>query len=333
LVSPASLGLTLPHEHLYADFRAGAIPDSADPRRLNRPVTVDDVWRLHEHPYAQRDHLLLDDAVTVEAELSAFHAIGGRTVIDQTPAAVGRDLVRLAEASGRTGVQIIAGAGFYLEEFRDPADRELTTEQMTDRILNDFAHSGSPTPGVIGEVGVSPDFTRWEQHSLRAAATAQRELGVPVFVHIPSWERLGRQVVRILLREEGVDPGAVVLCHLDASGTDRSYQRELAETGVTLEFDMIGMPFWLTGEGQCPDPGATADAIAALVDAGHGARILLSHDLWLKSMYRRFGGNGLLYVPLAFPHRLIRAGVESALIDAMMRENVADLFTRAAARI
>jgi len=57
------------------------------------------------------------------------------------------------------------------------------------------------------------------------------------------------------------------------------------------------MPFEFPGEGQSPSPAETAAVVAGLVDDGYGTQLLLSHDLFLKAMLRKHGGNGLAYVP------------------------------------
>ncbi|WP_260395739.1 hypothetical protein [Rhodococcus sp. KBW08] len=152
----------------------------------------------------------------------------------------------------------------------------------------------------------------------------------PLFVHLPGWQRVGHHVVDIVVDEMGVDPQAVVLCHMDPSGHDADYQRSLADRGVFLEFDMIGMPFDFPGEGLSPHPAETASAVAGLVTSGHASQLLLSHDLFLKSMLRKHGGNGFSYVPLAFAARLVRAGVDPQQVSALMRDNPRSLFEQAA---
>ena len=51
-----------------------------------------------------------------------------------------------------------------------------------------------------------------------------------------------------------------------------------------------------------------ARAIVKLVDAGFLDRILLSHDVFLKMMLTRYGGNGYAYVLRHFLPRLKRHG-------------------------
>ncbi len=61
----------------------------------------------------------------------------------------------------------------------------------TERILTDLRDGEDGVrPGIIGEIGVSADFTPAEQVSLRGALAAQVETGLPVQVHLPGWFRL-----------------------------------------------------------------------------------------------------------------------------------------------
>jgi len=128
----------------------------------------------------------------------------------------------------------------------------------------------------------------------------------------------------------GVDPGSVVLCHMDPSGKDTVYQREVAARGAWLEFDMISMPFNFPGEGQSPSVEDTVAAVTGLLADGHGDRLLLSHDVFLKGMWTRNGGNGYGYVSTAFLPRLVAAGVDESVAAALLTDNPAALFTRAA---
>ena len=54
--------------------------------------------------------------------------------------------------------------------------------------------------GLIGEIGVSADFTPEEEKSLRGAARAQRRTGLPLMVHLPGWFRHGLRVLDIVER-------------------------------------------------------------------------------------------------------------------------------------
>ncbi|MDT7625729.1 MAG: phosphotriesterase-related protein [Pseudonocardiales bacterium] len=331
-----TLGLTLSHEHLRNDARRALREPDDGALRFLRDATVTPglAWLLREQPYACLDHCVLDDAEAVLEDLVAFGEAGGATVVDVTPAGLGRDPEALRDLALRSGVRIVMGSGWYLQSYHPPHLAGSDERALASELVTEFTAGVGSTgivPGVIGEIGVSPDFTPDERTALRAAARAQRETGVPLYVHLPGWQRRAHEVLDLVLGEYGVPPGAVVLCHMDPSGADPDYQRAVAERGVWLEFDMIGMPFRFPGEGQSPAPGDTANAVAGLIRGGHGDQLLLSHDVFLKTMLTRFGGNGFRYVPTLFPARLAECGVDPATAAALLRANPAQLFARAAA--
>ncbi len=330
-VAAVELGLTLPHEHLANDIR-GAVRAPHDPQFdwMREAKTAPALaWLLRDEPYACLDHCVLDDSTSVLADLTAFAAHGGRTIIDLTPPGIGRDPQALRSFAERTGLQIVMGSGWYLERFHLPDVSASDEAQLAAELIAEFDADGI-RPGVIGEVGVSPEFTAAEHKTLRAAARAQRETGVPLFVHLPGWQRRAHEVLDIVLGDYGVAPAAVVLCHMDPSGADDDYQRAVADRGVWLEFDMIGMPFTYPGEGTSPPPDSTAQAIAGLTRSGHGAQLLLSHDVFLKSMLTAYGGNGFCYVPTLFARRLRDHGVPAEAVNGLLTDNPARLFEAAA---
>ncbi len=333
-VSVAELGMTLTHEHLICDWTAPlSEPEGQAERELYaRRVDASLHWLLAENPACCLDNARLEDADAVVEELQCFLDAGGRTVVECTNGDIGRAPLALREISERSGVNIVMGSGWYVHAYHASATASATTEELLAQLLAEFAEGADDTgikPGIIGEIGVSPQFTEAEKVRLRAAARAQREVGVPLLIHLPGWQRRAFEVLDVVLREEGVAPEAVVLCHMDPSGEDADYQRRVADEGVWLEFDMIGMPNYYAGEGQSPAPDQTAAAIARLVEAGHAARILLSHDLAVKSMWTRNGGNGVGYVPRLFLPRLERHGVPSAVTAELMTVNPQRLFVEA----
>ena len=334
-VDAADLGVTLTHEHLISDWtRTYSEPTGdAERARFHAPVTPAMNWLLTDSPACCLDNGRQDDPDATVAELANFTAAGGRTVIDCTNADMGRDPAGLAVISERAEVNVVMGSGWYVHAYHDSRRATATVERLYDELVSEFTHGVASTglkPGIIGEIGVSPRFVAAERAQLRAAARAQRELGVPLFIHLPGWQRRAFEVLEIVLDEEGVPPGAVVLCHMDPSGADVAYQRAVAARGVWLEFDMIGMGLFYAGEGQSPAPDQTAAAVAGLIRDGHGTRILLSHDLATKNMWTRNGGNGLGYIPRLFLPRLQRHGVPGGVAAELLTANPRALFLAAA---
>lgn len=332
------LGMTLTHEHLLNDlseaFHGGVRPFSH--RIAEIPVTPATAWLLREDPYASRDNcsMSLDDLPIVAEELGLFAKAGGRTVIDNTTGS-GRRPAALRELSRRTGLNLVMAGGWCLSHGLDHDLRPSDVDRLAAELISEI-RDGVEVPGeeavrvgVIGEIGVGPQFTGPERVTLQAAGLAQRETGLPMLVHLPGWQRRAHEVLDVT-DGLGVDPGSVVLCHMDPSGKDVGYQREVAARGAWLEFDMIAMPFNFPGEGQSPSVEDTVAAVTGLIADGHGDRILLSHDVFLKGMWTRNGGNGYAYVPTAFLPRLVAEGLSEPEATALLVDNPAALFTRAA---
>ncbi|MBW0088488.1 phosphotriesterase [Pseudonocardia sp. KRD-184] len=330
-VSVDELGMTLTHEHLIFDFtKRFTPPEGAAERKLyGTPVGPSMNWLLADRPFCCFDNGCQDDPLATAAELGNFSEAGGRTVVDCTNGDFGRDPLALKEISDRSGINVVMGSGWYVHGFHDSRTTSASADQLTEELLAEFTDGVGDTglaPGVIGEIGVSPDFTDAEKIRLRAASRAQRQLGVPLMIHLPGWQRRAFEVLDIVLGEEGVTPAAVVMCHMDPSGHDVEYQRAVSDHGVWLEFDMIGMPFYYPGEGQSPAPDQTAAAVAGLIRDGYSARILLSHDVAAKSMLTCNGGNGFGYVPKIFLPRLERYGVTPEVAAALLTANPGRLF-------
>jgi phosphotriesterase-related protein len=337
-VPVAELGMTLPHEHIFNDlieaFYPGIRPFSRD--LAHATVTPATAWLLREDPYSSADNCGFDerDMETIVAELAPFTNAGGRTIINSTTG-VGRRPASLVETAHRTGLQIVMSGGWCLSHGDVHTLTAADVSRMTAELVGEI-RDGVELPsgervrvGSIGEIGVGPSFTAAERATLVASCLAQVQTGVPLFIHLPGWQRRGHEVLDIVA-EYGVDPSAVVLCHMDPSGKDTIYQREIADRGVWLEFDMIAMDLNFPGEGQSPSVQDTVDAVSGLLSDGHGDRILLSHDMFLKTMWARNGGSGFAYVPVAFLPRLIDAGVDAATAHGLMTINPAALFSAAA---
>ena len=337
-VAVEDLGMTLPHEHLFNDLSEALYPGIRSFSRslTHAPVTPANAWLLREDPYSSADNCGFDesDMETVVAELTPFMNAGGRTIINSTTGA-GRRPAALVELARRTGLQIVMSGGWCLSHgdvhTLTDADIAAMTAELVAEIREGVAlpNGERVRVGSIGEIGVGPSFTAAERTTLVASCLAQAQTGVPLFIHLPGWQRRGHEVLDIVA-EHGVDPAAVVLCHMDPSGKDTVYQREIADRGVWLEFDMIAMELNFPGEGQSPSVQDTVEAVAGLHRDGHGDRLLLSHDIGLKVQWSRNGGSGFAYVPVAFLPRLIDAGIDIADAHRLLTVNPAALFTAAA---
>ena len=333
-VDSADLGVCLPHEHILNDVRSWWALSSQrgiDPEVFAElPVSEEILWELRNDPFSNRDNCTMDNPDLAIEELGRYRDLGGVTVLEATSVSIGRDLAALKTISEQTGLIIVAGTGLYLDSSMSDEQREWSVEQIADVLRADLAGADHGIrPGFIGEIGVSADFTPAEKRSLQAAALVQTETGLPLQVHLPGWFRLGHEVVDVC-EAQGVDPNAIVLCHMGPSGSDHEYQQSLARRGAWIQYDMIGMEVFYADQGvQCPSDDDNARYIMSLVEAGYADRILISQDIFLKSLLRANGGPGFGHILQYFLPRLLRHGATPELTHQLTVTNPRELFDTA----
>ena len=347
-IDVSDLGLTLPHEHVIFDctcFFEAEDPTFASKEALapwkadlaRRGVTLETVGELRRDPMLVRENLLLDDEDLAVRELEMFRAAGGGTVVDVSPAEMGRDVEALARIAQRSRVNIIAGTGHYLAFTHPHEVAGQTVAQIAAWMIaecNEGIGATDIRAGVIGELGVSeggihPD----EEKVLRAGALAAVETGAPITIHnaIPA-EKQGLKVLKILA-SEGADLTRVVMGHMTHTVPDADYHRALADTGATIEFDRFGAELYNDrwgGKNFCePRDAQTVLEIAQLVREGYEDRILLSHDVGFKVQLCAYGGLGYAHIPRRVLRYLENLDVPEAAIRQMTVTNPARLLGNA----
>lgn len=330
-IEASALGVTLMHEHILNDCRCWwHAPKTPERQYLATSfVCIEILGELRQDPFVNKHNITLDDEPLAIAELKDFAAAGGNAVVEPTCQGIGRDPAALRRISQASGLNIVMGAGYYLSGSHPAKVAAMSIDQIADEIVHEATVGVDGTDiriGLIGEIGVSSDFTAEEEKSLRGAARAQARTGLPLMVHLPGWFRLGHKVLDIA-EEEGAELRHTVLCHMNPSHDDLAYQGELAARGAFIEYDMIGMDFFYADQQvQCPSDEEAARAIVRLIERGHLDRILLSHDVFLKMMLTRYGGNGYAYILRHFLPRLRRHGVDEATLGILMRDNPRSVF-------
>ena len=336
-IDVARLGNTLMHEHILNDCSCWWNPPTEPERQYlaDARVEIGILSELRQDPFVCKHNIALDDEELAISELMAFRNAGGHTVVDPTCRGIGRNPEALVRIANRTGLNIVMGSGYYLQDSHPAELKSLSVQALADQISEE-AVDGLPIEmtdgvdcvriGLIGEIGVSSDFTPDERKSLQGAARAQVHTGLPLMVHLPAWFRLGHEVLDIAV-SEGVDPRRVVLCHMNPSHDDSEYQLELARRGAFIEYDMLGMDyFYADQQVQCPSDDESARGIVRLAENGFLDRVLLSHDVFIKMMLTRYGGNGYAYVQRHFLPRLKRHGFDDAALRTLTHHNPRRVF-------
>lgn len=336
IIEAKDMGMTLPHEHMFIDLRNQFTP-FGDPEKdeLSRQqVTIHNLGRLRLNPYAIMDNLVLDEMEAAVNETLLFRKAGGETIVDCTSVGIKRQPAKLRELSIRTGVNIIAGSGYYTQDTHPVEMEEWSAGAIAGQIIRDFREGIDGTgvkAGIIGEIGTSREILPLERKNLEASAMAFRELGAPVYVHTYPWGRAGLEAVDILLKG-GVAPEKIVLCHIDVE-PDQAYIRALLNRGVYIEFDNFGKEFVI-------DPAERGFAggifirdlervriIGDLVRAGFAGQILVTNDICLKSMLCCYGGWGYGHILQNIIPLMRSEALQEDMIHRIIRVNPVTLFS------
>ena len=300
-VDPSELGFTLPHEHTQVTL-----------------WHIQNRWDYWE--------LTRDEPVILE-ELRAYREAGGRTLVDVTLPAIGRDPAWLRRLSEQSELHIVMGAGWYRTAYYPPEDLidRRSADALADELVAEVTDGVGETgvrPGILGEVGTDkPWLTPAEERVHRAVARAARRTGLAITTHAVLSD-VGSAQLRIF-EEEGADPGRVVIGHADSYPVLEHYL-DLIGRGASIQFDFLGMSFTPTerhGEGRI------IELLLELLHRGHADRVLLSQDVCHNSQLRRYEGNGYVYIPSTFLPRLRAAGVSEAEVRTLTVENPRRLLT------
>ena len=242
-INKDDLGITAPHEHIFIDMSVFfSSPDEIGAKNIAfGPVTIEKLGVLKRNPFAVLDNVKITDEGTQLSELNYFKAAGGKTIVDASTVGLGRDPELLATVSAKSGLNIIAGAGFYVDGALAEEVHGMTTEEMENQIVMEIEYGIGHTrirAGIIGEIGISHIIYPFEEKSLIAACRAQIRTGAPLMIHINPWSTQGLNAMEIV-DEYGVPHEKVVICHSDVENRD-DYIFSLLDTGVYVEFDNFG---------------------------------------------------------------------------------------------
>jgi phosphotriesterase-related protein len=329
-INTNDLGMTAPHEHIFIDMEVFfSPPDEISAKNIAyEPVTIEKLGVLKRNPFAVLDNVKMTDEETQLSELNFFKAAGGSSIVDATSIGLGRDPELLAIVSVKSGLNIIAGSGFYVDGAQTEETRALTIEDMENQIVQDIESGIGHTrirAGIIGEIGISHIMYPFEKKSLIAACRAQIRTGAPLMIHINPWSTMGLDVMKIV-DEYGVPHEKLVICHSDVENRE-DYIFELLDMGVYVEFDNFGKEMFTDiwnikpGSGRFVTDWERVLLIKKIVDRGYAKQFLLSTDICLKSLLHAYGGWGYDHILTHIVPMMDEVGVSSANIDQILIKN------------
>jgi phosphotriesterase-related protein len=265
-VKPSEMGKTLVHEHLLVDF-IGA--DSTGYHRWDRNEVTERVL-----PY-----------------LKEIREEGVRTLIECTPAYVGRDPWLLRTLSEESGIQLLTNTGYYGagDNRYIPAEVEEMGAMELSRIWVEEYRNGIEESGVrpgFIKIAVAPDDTLSPLHAkiVSAAAMTHNQTGLVIASHTGPDAPAFAQIQ--ILKTFGIDPSHFIWVHAQRGTLNGNLKA--ANMGAWISLDNVN-------DEQFPDPEQTystgwyANRIMALKEAGFLNRTLVSHD---AGWYSPGEGNG-----------------------------------------
>jgi predicted metal-dependent phosphotriesterase family hydrolase len=240
------LGLTLVHEHVLVDF-----------------VGADKV---------NRDRYDAEEVVRVVLpHLRRVRGLGCNTLVECTPAYLGRDPELLRRLSAASGLQIITNTGYYGAadgKYAPAHARSETAEELAARWTDEWKTGISGTrikPGFI-KIGVNKGpLNPLDAKLVRAAALAHLQTGLTIACHTGDGPAASEEVE--ILQAAGVAPQALMWVHAQ-NETDLSVHERLARAGTWIELECSGEKSLAERVGQ----------IKAITDRGLIGKTLISLD-------------------------------------------------------
>ena len=290
-VRPESLGVTLMHEHVLVDF-IGA----ADVSRAR--YDAEEVFKV-ALPHLQQ-----------------VRKLGCETLVECTPAYLGRDpqlLKRLSEASG---LRIVTNTGLYgaANDKHVPAFAfSETAEQLAARWIREASEGLDGTsirPGFM-KIGVDgAPLSAVDAKLVGAAALATLKTGLPIASHTGSGSAAMAELD--LLEAAGVAPASFIWVHAQ-SERDEAFHIRAARRGAWVEFDGVS-------------PSSVDHHVKVVLQMKNADlldRVLVSHDAGWYHVGEPGGGRFRPYdtLFLSFVPALSRAGFSDVEVRRLLVDN------------
>ena len=308
----------------------GDIPaDSTGPTFVHEHLIIDSPLVARE-----MEHIHLPSVDETATELHRCIAAGVRLMVDAMPAAAGRDPERLARVSILTGMRVVGATGLHTQRYYGdvPWTREESPEDLAARFVADIEEgidqhdyrgdqverTEEVKAGLIKVATLGEAMSGGEKRLFEAAAIAHTATGAPLLTHTEGG--VGGLTQIDCLTGHGVSPNRIALSHTDKI-PDPGYHREMLETGVSLCYDQA------LRHGDGPD-NQTAGLIAAMVELGFGAQLMVGTDGARRSLWSTLGGHpGLAWLYTDLPESLNELGVSETAVTRLFEDNPAHYLT------
>jgi phosphotriesterase-related protein len=301
-VPPEALagGATLFHEHLSvgSDFMPKVMSQF---RTLLGPDAI-----LPPLGSPEQGRLMQDLGVMAE-EMRMAAAEGIACIVDAGHPDMGRNFQFLKQLSLKSGMPIVAGAGYYTQPFYPPEIARWDEDEIARELLR---QTKAEAIGAFGEIGTWDAMTPDERKVFRAVGKAHLATNLPIFTHT----NMGKGALEQLdvFESVGVDPKRVAIGHLGGlTDSKAEILKAICKQGAFVGIDRQGGP---GDSNQLP-------AVLALLEAGYADKLLFSSDFSFASELKRSGGAGYAMTVTVFGPKLRKAGVTQSTLHGILVDN------------
>jgi phosphotriesterase-related protein len=329
-IEPGTLGRTLMHEHVLCDIRP---PGTRSENDLGPEITLENVWQINYGRGLRRAgrKYMLDLEDIAAREVAMMRNDGGNAIVELTCGGLSPDPEGLRRIAAGTGVHLIMGCGYYVNDYQDPRNHARSVEDFAREMVGqivDGAWGTDVRAGMIGEIGCQAPWTDTEKRVMQAALIAAEETGAAINVH-PGRDPDQPQAVADFIKAAGKATERVVISHIDRTIFDEERLLRLADSGVTIEFDLFGQEqsYYGLSDIDMPNDATRLRLIRALIARGHLDRVVISHDICYRTRLTAFGGHGYGHIFRNVVPLMRDRGYSEDEVDAILVRNPRRLLT------
>lgn len=328
LISPNALGRTLMHEHLLWDIRTAEMKAAPD---QGPEITLCNCFRLNYGRVKFPGNRVLRSWDTATREVELMLEVGGQSIVELSNGGLAPDPVGLRTIAEKTGAHIVMGCGHYVDAYQDENNHGRSVESFAQEMVSQILEGAWGTgvrAGIIGEIGCQSPWTDLEKRVMLGALIAQAETGAALNVHPGRHPDQPQQVVDFIARH-GHDLDRVIISHIDRTIFDHERLLRLAATGCVLEFDLFGQEhaYYSLGDIDGLNDALRLKYIRTLIEKGHLAQVVISHDICHRTRLVTFGGHGYGHIFENVIPIMRRHGFTDEEISAILVENPKRLLT------
>lgn len=322
LVDPGELGQTLMHEHLIWDIRPPSLAAMMD---QGPTITLCNCWQINYGRVKVPRNLISRSTELAISEVAEMVQAGGETIVELSSGGLKPEPTALVEVSKATSAHVVMGCGHYVEEYQDAANHERSVEEFAAEMIDQVFKGAWGTDvraGMIGEIGCQSPWTDLEKRVMAGAIVAQRETGAALNVHPGRDADQPQEVMDFVAAHDGL-PERTIISHVDRTIFDHDRLFRLADTGCIIEFDLFGQEtsyYPWNPSIDMPNDAMRLKLTRALIERGHLAQIVFSHDICYLTRLKAHGGHGYSHIfenliPLMRERAFSEAEIQAIMVD------------------